>query len=113
MTIEELLTVLPLETVAGQDGLKREISGGYSSDLLSNVMGQASSGALWVTMQGHQNIVAVAALIDISAVIVAGGASVDSQAILKAQNEHVVILKTSLPVFELVGRLYNLGIHGV
>lgn len=113
MIIEELLAVLPLEAASGLDGLKREIAGGYSSDLLSNVMGQASSGTLWITMQGHQNIVAVASLLDLSAVIVAGGAPIDNQAVIKAQTENVVLLKTSLSVFEVVGRLYQLGIHGV
>lgn len=112
MNVQELTKALPLRVVAGQSNLTKEISGGYASDLLSNVMGQARSGNIWVTMQGHQNIVAVASLAGLAAIIVTGGVEPDKDAIRKAGSEDIVLLTTTLPSFEVVGRLYQLGITG-
>lgn len=112
MTVQELVNTLPLKVISGQESLDKEISGGYVSDLLSNVMGQARAGNIWVTMQGHQNIVAVASLAGLSAVIIAGGVEPDKDAVRKASTEEVVVLATSLTAYEVVGRLYQLGIKG-
>lgn len=112
MTVQELTNALPLTVVSGQASLAKEISGGYASDLLSNVMGQARAGNIWVTMQGHQNIVAVASLAGLAAVIVAGGVEPDKDAVRKATTEEVAVLRTNLTAFEVVGRLYQLGIVG-
>ena len=112
MTVQELTNVLPLTVVSGQASLAKEISGGYASDLLSNVMGQARAGNIWVTMQGHQNIVAVASLAGLAAVIVAGGVEPDKDAVRKATTVEVAVLRTNLTAFEVVGRLYQLGIVG-
>ncbi|WP_371371566.1 DRTGG domain-containing protein [Sporomusa aerivorans] len=112
MTVQELVNTLPLKVVSGQASLGKEISGGYASDLLSNVMGQARAGNIWVTMQGHQNIVAVASLAGLSAVIIAGSVEPEKDAVRKAGTEEIVVLTTSLTSFEVVGRLYQLGIKG-
>lgn len=112
MTIQEIIKVMPLQVVSGQLSLDKEISGGYASDLLSNVMGQARAGNVWVTMQGHQNIVAVALLVGLTAIIVAGGVEPDKDTLRKAASEEIVVLTTALSTYEVVGRLYQLGIMG-
>ena len=113
MTVYELASQLPLKVVGGEIGMDKVVSGGYSGDLLSNVMGQAVLGSIWVTMQGHQNIIAVAALVGLTAIIVAGGIEPDNEAIVKAEKEGIPLLITTLPVFEVVGRLHQLGIKGL
>ena len=112
MQLSQVVAELQLNIVAGHSRTDREISGGYVSDLLSNVMGQAGAGTVWVTMQAHQNIVAVASLLDLSAVIIAGGAIPEHQTVTKAQFENVVILTTPLSAYEVTGRLYSMGIKG-
>lgn len=112
MTVQEIAKALPLTVVSGQSNLDKKISGGYASDLLSNVMGQAQAGNVWVTMQGHQNIVAVALLVGLTAIIVAGGVQPDQDALRKAAAEEIVILTTPLPAYEVIGRLYQMGIKG-
>ncbi|MBR5588965.1 MAG: serine kinase, partial [Phascolarctobacterium sp.] len=62
------------------------------------------------TMQGHQNIAAVASLIGLSAVIVAGDAPVAEDTLKKAELNDVVIFSTEVSAFEVVGKLYELGI---
>ena len=94
-------------------GVDVDVIGGYASDLLSNVMGQAAPGMIWVTMQGHQNIAAVASLIGLSAVIVAGDAPIEEDTLKKAEQNDVLILATSLPAYDVIGKLYELGIRNV
>lgn len=109
-----------LETVIGALGLDnpgevplsgRAVSGGYVSDLLSDVMGNAHPGDVWVTIQSHLNIVAVAALKEFSAVIVCGGTSVDDAVLEKAKSEGVVVLTTSKTSFEICGALWEMGVR--
>jgi predicted transcriptional regulator len=111
MEIGELINKLDLEVKTAAD-LKRKIAGCYVSDLLSNVMGQAPPGALWITTQGHQNIVAVSSLLSLSAVIVAGGAAIEAETLKRAKENDVTLLSSSAPVFEIAGRLYAEGIRG-
>lgn len=113
MTINDLITALPCVCAAGKTGCGSEVTGGYASDLLSNVMGQASEGNVWVTMQGHKNIVAVASLAGLSAIVLAGGVKPDRDALEKATEENIPLLVTDIPVFEFVGRLYALGVKGI
>ena len=85
-------------------------SGGYSSDLLSCVMAGAAKNDVWVTLQAHSNIVAVAALLDIGAIIITEGTQPDEVTIQKAQDEGVIILSTQLSTYSLIGKLWDLGI---
>jgi len=109
-----------LSDVIGKLGLKREsgeapevaeVTGGYSSDLLSDVIGNARAGNIWVTIQIHQNVVAVATLLGLSAIVIAGGAVPEPKTIEKADEEGVRILTTPMKAFEVCGKLYELGIR--
>lgn len=112
MVVRDLVEGLSLSVLAGEDYLDRIITGGYTSDLLSNVMGNAVQGNIWITMQGHQNVVAVASLAGLAAVILAGGVEPDPEALTKAKTQEVILLATSLPSFEVAGRIYAMGIKG-
>ena len=113
MIVQEMVAVLQAEIVAGAKKYDNDISGGYASDLLSNVMSQGKTGDVWITMQTHQNIIAVASLLGLSAVIIAGHVQPDQETINKANLEEIPLLITALPVFEVVGLLYDKGIKGV
>ena len=112
MTLREMAAALELTIVSDTAALDEPLAGGYVSDLLSHVMGQAKAGQIWVTMQGHQNIVAVASLVGLAAVIVAGGVEPEEQTIIKARDQEVVLCKTNLSTYEVAGRLYNLELQG-
>ena len=87
-----------------------EVEGGYAGDLLSNVMAGAKKGDIWVTIQGHQNIIAVSLLVDVSAVIVAQNMEVEDRAVKKAEEKGINLLQSSKDIFEIVGKLYELGV---
>jgi serine kinase of HPr protein (carbohydrate metabolism regulator) len=112
MTVREVVDNSQLEILAQADGLDREVTGGYASDLLSDVMANSKSGNLWVTLQTHRNIIAVATLKELAAVILVNGRVPEPETLEKAREEKVILLGSRLPAFELVGRLYRLGIRG-
>ena len=100
MKVSDLVRELNLTVFCGEAGLDAEISGGYTSDLLSDVMGHIDEGMLWVTMQTHQNIVAVALIVN--------GASPDEETLEKGKEEDVPLLGTPLSAFEVTGKIYSL-----
>ncbi len=110
MKVKEIMETLNLKLLTPELSLDGDIKGGYASDLLSNVMGQAQPGMIWVTMQGHQNVAAVASLIGLAAVIVAGDAPVEEDTLKKAVLNEVVIFATPLSTYDIVGKLYALGV---
>ncbi|EGO64403.1 DRTGG domain-containing protein [Acetonema longum] len=113
MTVRDLVSALSLEVGAGESMLDEPVTGGYVSDLLSNVMGQAQPGQIWVTVQAHQNIIAVASLAGLAAVLLAGEVRPENEVLQKAESEKVPVLLSPLPAYELVGRLFQLGVRGM
>lgn len=109
MRVKELVERIDLEVVVEAD-LDKRITGVYCGDLLSNVMARAKSGDLWLTIQSHQNVVAVGLLSEVSAVIVVEGFSVEEDAVKRAEEKGVNILKTDKKAYELAGELYEMGI---
>ncbi len=85
-----------------------EICGGYNSDMLSDVMGSAGSGQVWITIMKHLNVIAVASMANIPAIVFAKGTSPDQAVIDKANEEELCLISSSLSSFELAGILYNL-----
>lgn len=110
MQLKDLVACLPVEMLTPQIPMEVEVTGGYISDLLSNAMAQAGAGAIWITMQGHQNIIAVASLVGMSGIIVVGGAAVDPETIHRAQLENVPLLRTESSAFVIAGRLHACGL---
>ena len=112
MTVRDVATRLGLGVLAESVGLEREITGGYSSDLLSDVIAHSQAGDVWITLQTHRNIIAVATLKELAAIVLVSGRTPDADTLVKAREEAAVILSSRLPAFELIGQLYQLGIRG-
>jgi imidazolonepropionase-like amidohydrolase len=85
--------------------------GGYTSDLLSCVMAGAKNNNLWVTLQAHLNIVAVAAMLDVAAVIITENAQPDSATIAKANEQGVILLSTPKASYEICGTLWGMNLR--
>jgi predicted transcriptional regulator len=99
---------LGLKVYSGSENLNSNISGGYVCDMLSDVMGFISEGEVWITIQNHKNVVAVASLRDAAAVILAKGIQPDEDMLAAAIEEGVVVLGSTDNTFEIAGRLYAL-----
>lgn len=110
MKVREVIAKLELEVITATYPGK-EVRGGYSGDLLSNVMAKAGKGDLWLTIQGHQNVVAVALLTGVAAVVVVENLEIEKEAIQKAEEKGVNLLRSKLSAYQLGGRLYQMGIR--
>ena len=112
MKLGEIIKELDLNVSVDGKNFDKEVSTCYVSDLLSNVMGQAVDGSVWVTMQGHQNIVAIASLLSIPAIIVTGSSAIETETLKKSQDNDITILSTPMTTFETAGKLYQAGLRG-
>jgi hypothetical protein len=110
MNLREITQKLQLEVKAGEASLENEVLGGYASDLISDVIANAREGDLWVTLQTHQNTVAVASMKDLAGIVLVGGREPEPETLDKAREEGVTLLVSALPAFELIGRLHDLGL---
>lgn len=108
MTLKEITEKLVLEVITALDMLDLEVTDGYTSDLLSDVMANTNEGNLWITLQIHQNIVAVAKLKELCGIIIVNNRQPEEETIKKAEEEKVPILRTEDSAFVISGKTYGL-----
>ncbi len=114
MRLQELATALKLTelTPGGAGGGDPDVTKGYASDLLSDVLANAPAGGVLVTLQVHLNVIAVAGHAGLAAVIFSSGRKPDDEVISKAAEEGLALFVSPDDTFALVGRLYGLGVKG-
>jgi serine kinase of HPr protein (carbohydrate metabolism regulator) len=108
MTVKELVEKMNLTVFCGQDNLDREIKGGYTSDLLSDVMGFAREGQVWITLQTHKNVLAIASLKELAAILLVKGNKPEEDMLEQAIDEGIPVLGTDAQTFETTGKVYQL-----
>lgn len=108
MTVTEVIEKLGLNVLTSKEVSNTEVTGGYTGDLLSDVIANSKAGNLWITMQTHQNVLAVAKLKDLSGIIFVNGRQPDEDIIQKADEEYVTVLSTDESAFSISGQLYQL-----
>ena len=113
MKLRELIEKLDLKVRSAKNSLDCEVTRGYASDLLSDVLANSEDGDLWITLQIHQNTLAVASMKNLAGIVLVNGREPEEETLEKAEAENIVIMVTEMPTFELVGKLYELGIIGI
>ena len=103
MKVRELVEKLNLKVLCGESGLDRDIDGCYVSDLLSDVMGN-----VWVTLQTHKNVMAIASLKELSCVILVKGLTASEDTVEQSNEEGIPFLSTEMQTYETVGKIYQL-----
>lgn len=111
MNIGDIAREIEGKVLTAMENTDMEVSYGYVCDLLSHVMANCHEDSLWVTVQTHINVVAVAALLDIVCIVVPEGISVEENTLARAKEEGIVIISTEMNGFEICGRLYDMGIE--
>lgn len=111
MELQEIINSLSLKVENPSVNLQREVTGAYVSDMLSDVMGNSKEGFLWITIQVHLNIIAVASLKNLSGIILVNSRVPAEDTLKRAIEENIPIMTTPLPAFDLVGMLYSLGLR--
>jgi len=112
MKLADIAEKLQLQIRSGQDRLDVDVTRGYASDLMSDVLANADTGDLWITLQTHQNIVAVSVMKSLAGVILVNNREPMADTLEKAAAEGMPVMVSDLPAFELIGRLHKLGISG-
>ena len=90
---------------------KARLAGCYISDLLSDVLANADPGVLWVTIHTHRNVVSVASMKDIAAVLFTCGRKPEAAIIAEAVEEDILLLSTPLTTYEAAGKLWEAGLR--
>lgn len=108
MNIETIVKALDLEVRCCSENLGRNVTGGYTGDLLSDVIANSKEGHIWITRQVHQNIVAVSSLKEHAGIVLVNSCEPTRDTLEKAQAEKIPVLVSALPAFELTGKIYNL-----
>ena len=108
MKLKEIIEKLQLKVLRGQKNLDAEVTGGYSSDLLSDVIANSKEGNIWITLQTHQNTIAVAKLKDLAGIIIVNNREPDEETLAKAEEENVPLLGSGEMAFEISGKLFKL-----
>ncbi len=107
MTVAEIADALGMEQAIADLG-SAEVTGGYSSDLLSDVMAHATAGSSLITIQAHKNTVAVAVLLNLPAIVLCNGRTPPEDMVEAARIEGIALLSTTMSQFEVSGRLFAL-----
>jgi hypothetical protein len=108
MRVEDLIPKLDLTVKSiSKAGSAREVDGGFVGDVLSHVMANVRPNDVWVTVQTHENVVAVAMLVDAACVVVCQR-ELPPETCRRAQSEGVTLLWSDRGAFEVAGKLYGL-----
>lgn len=108
MNLRQIAEASGLRLFNREVSMDRECTGGYASDLLSDVMGHASAGSIWITLQTHKNVIAIASLKELSCVILVKNLAPDPDMLIQAVKEGIPVLGTAENTFETCGKLFNL-----
>jgi hypothetical protein len=112
MILDQIVLNLDLKVLTEKADFKKiKLVSGYVSDMLSCVMTGAKHQSVWITLQAHNNIVAVASLLDLAAVIITENAMPDADTIKKANEVGIILLSTTHNSFYTVGKLWEMGLR--
>lgn len=111
-TLGEIRKALGLSVLAGEEGAEAEVTGAYCGDMLSDVMANAGKGNLWITIQIHMNIVPVAVMKELAAIVIANGKRPDPAVLARAREEGVPMLGSPLGSYAIACRLHEAGVPG-
>ena len=112
MTVKEVLELIEAKDMTPETDKNTEVSCGYTCDLLSWVMAHGTAGMAWVTVQTHMNVIAVASLMEMAAVIIPEGIKMEAPSLEKAKEEGITVLESPLTAYEICARLAAKGLAG-
>ncbi len=112
MKVQELIALTGAKNMIPDAAMDTEVTCGYTCDLLSWVMAHGKAGMAWVTVQTHMNVIAVASLMEMAAVIVPEGIEMEEATLAKAKDEGICVLQSEKTAFELCALMAQAGIPG-
>ncbi len=111
MKLNDLINQPGISVLVAPENPEREITGIKCCDLLSWVMANGGEGDVWITVQTHMNVVAVAALLDMGCVIVPEGIDVEEATLDKAREQSVAVLAADTDAYGIFSLCYEAGLR--
>jgi hypothetical protein len=108
LNIDTIVKAFDLKVRCAEESLTNVVNGGYTGDLLSDVMANSREGDIWITRQVHQNIIAVASLKEHAGIILVNSCEPNPDTLEKAIKEKIPIMVSDLSAFDLIGKIYKL-----
>lgn len=112
MKLSEVKAILNADVIVGEDKLDIDVKTAFGADLMSDVLAFAKAGSMLLTGLTNTQVVRIANVLDIAAIILVRGKKPPAEAISMAKDLHIPILTTKYILFETAGRLYAKGIVG-
>ena len=112
MTVQELMELTGAKDMTPDAPKNTEVTCGYTCDLLSWVMAHGRAGMAWITVQTHMNVIAVASLMEMAAVIVPEGIEMEGPTLEKAREEKICVLQSDKTAYELCALMAKAGLPG-
>ena len=78
---------------------------------MCDAIAHAEEDSVWVTLQTHANVVAIAVMKGLAGIVLTGGRPPDPDAAAKAEAEGIPVLSTAADSYETIGRLWDLGLR--
>ena len=91
----------------------REVRFAYTCDLLSWVMAKGKADCVWITVQTHLNVVAVASLHDMACIVSPEGIEMEAESVKKAAAEGIAVVRSPKTAYEICGLLYRENVESV
>ena len=108
MNLKKIVEHLELNVLTAYKELDVDVTNGYTSDLLSDVIAKSQEKDIWITLQTHQNIIAVAVLKELSGIIIVNNRKPDEETLKKAEEEKIPLLTTGENAFTISGKIFQL-----
>lgn len=112
MRLREVKEILDAEVLVGEDRLDMEVQTAFGADLMSDVLAFAGAGSLLLTGLTNAQVVRIADVLDIAAIILVRGKRPSPETLAAAKAKNIPVLSTRYILFESAGRLYEKGIVG-
>ncbi len=112
MTVQDMVGLIEGVNMTPEADTGKEVSCGYTCDLLSWVMAHGAAGMAWITVQTHMNVIAVASLMEMAAVIIPEGIEMEEPSLEKAKEEEICVIQSPLTAWEICARLSAEGLKG-
>ncbi|HPD55967.1 MAG TPA: DRTGG domain-containing protein [Smithellaceae bacterium] len=112
MKLREVKELLNADVIAGEEKLDMEVKTAFGADLMSDVLAFAKAGSMLLTGLTNTQVVRIANVLDIAAIIIVRGKKLPAETVELAKELHIPVLSTKFILFETAGRLYAQGIVG-
>jgi len=112
MTIREIIKETGATLATPEAGLSAIVEHCCCCDLLSWVMAKGKANSAWITVQTHLNVIAVASLLDMPAVILPDGIQPEEATQKKAAEEGIAIICSPMNAFDICAVLGSFGVKG-